>query len=113
MRRLASRLNYQTMPKNITLEQYAARLLSLSEAVDWIGQNLEEFGLSRPPLRDTLKTAAQAGRLKAIRKGSIYVTRVEEIREYMRHYDPKNKTESRPVKRRAKRKVDDNELLIY
>jgi hypothetical protein len=87
--------------KEPTLQEVTASLLTLEEASQWIESHQAEFGLAKIPNTETLKKAAQFGRLKATLKGRLYLTREQELRDYLQHFDPKNKTESRPLKPRA------------
>lgn len=89
------------MPQE-SLEKALARFMTLNEAVEWIEERKEEFGILKAPRPDTLKQACSSKRLGAALKGQLWITREKEIRKYMKRYDPKNKTESRPVKRRKK-----------
>src|SRR5579859_3748155 len=86
-----------------SLEQDVAKLFTMREAVAWIDSHKEEFKLARPPRQDTLKAACMDGRLKAVLKGDAYITRERELRDYLSHFDPKNKSLSRPVKSKRRK----------
>ncbi len=94
------------MPKKKpeSLEDVVGKLLTLSEASEWIEEHKEEFGLAKAPNAETLKKSCYHKRLKAALKGQLYLTREQEVREYMKKYDPKNKSENRPLKPRALKK---------
>ena len=84
-----------------TIDEILANLYTVEEAQEWLETHKLEFGLTKVPTRDTLKRACQHKRLGAVLKGSLYLTRESELREYMAHYDPKNKSENRPLKPRT------------
>jgi len=93
------------MPKKkIELSEVINSLMTLGEAQDWIEQHQEEFNLLKPISTDTLKKACLEGRLQAVLKGKLYLTRERELRDYLKRFDPKNKTERQPIKERAKRR---------
>ncbi len=87
--------------KKDDLEEVVSQLMTMTEASQWIEENKAEFGLTVGINTDTLKKASQTGRLKAILKSHIFLTREQELREYIKNFDPKNKRESRPLKARA------------
>jgi hypothetical protein len=90
--------------KKDDLQEVVNSLYTLNEASDWIAQHNEEFNLRVVPNPDTLKKACKDGRLKAVIKGRTYLTREAEIRNYLKKFDPKNKTESRPLQPRARKR---------
>jgi hypothetical protein len=90
--------------KKNDLAEVVNSLMTLGEASQWIEQHREELGLAKPIPVDTLKKASGQGRLKAILKGQVFLTREAELREYLKKFDPKNKTERMPLKERAARK---------
>ncbi len=83
--------------KELSLSEVVASLMTLDEATEWIEAHKEEYGLARVPNTDTLKKACYHKRLNAVLKGRLYLTRETELREYIKQFDPKNKTESKPV----------------
>lgn len=90
--------------KKDDLQTVVDSLLTIEEACQWIEQHQDELGLSASVNRDTLKKACQSGRLKAVIKGHTFLTREEELREYLGKFDPKNKRGSRPLQPRAIKK---------
>lgn len=90
--------------KKSDLQEVVNSLLTLNEASDWVGQHLEEYNLTKPINIDTLKKACLQGRLKAAHKGKFYLTREQELREYLGKFDPKNKTERQPLQERARKR---------
>jgi hypothetical protein len=90
--------------KKEDLAEIVGSLLTLIEASQWIDQHKDEFSLLKAPNKDTLKKACHDNRLTAVLKGGLYLTRETEIRTYLKNFDPKNKTESRPLKPRAQKK---------
>ena len=93
------------MPKKrIELSEVISSLMTLGEAQDWIEQHQAEFKLLKPISTDTLKKACLEGRLEAVLKGKLYLTREQELRDYLQKFDPKNKTERLPIKERARRR---------
>lgn len=86
------------------LMEVVKSLMTLSEASDWITAHLEEYKLTKPINTDTLKKACLQGRLKAAQKGKIYLTREQELQDYLKKFDPKNKTERQPLQERAKKR---------
>jgi hypothetical protein len=87
--------------KKEDLTEVVDSLFTLIEASQWIDQHKDEFNLVKAPNKDTLKKACHDNRLTAVLKGGLYLTREAEIRAYLKNFDPKNKTESRPLKERA------------
>jgi|GEM_PF-2131408 len=87
--------------KKDDLTEVVNSLMTISEASEWINIHREELALTRPINEDTLKKSCQKGRLKAVLKGRNYLTREQELREYLKNFDPKNKTERTPIKERA------------
>jgi hypothetical protein len=84
-------------------------LLTMPESQNYISQNLETWGLKGPPTHETLKSAARQGRLFAIKKGGMWFTTTQELDKYLRHYDPKNRTLSKPRKTKKREKKGQND----
>jgi hypothetical protein len=91
-------------PKKDDLKEIVDSLCTLDEASQWIEQHKEEYNLTEGLTTDTLKKACYQGRLKAVLKGRLYLTREQELREYLEKFDPKNKRERQPIKERTKQR---------
>lgn len=83
---------------DLDLEHLFKRLLTLSEASDWTGEHLQDYGLKRPISTGTLQDAAQEGRLTAFQKSKVWFTDKSDLENYVRNFNQQ-------AHRRASRKL--------